>query len=168
MLTLILLATLTQVYEVDYHFMLNQENWVIDQLPEHSGYTKYIPAKLAEQVNLWHDPCWRCRKQSNEAIVSDPSNLRWMFWTIRSLNPQVELHSEAIINHLIICTKCSGTGYCNGFIPDPKFENSCLRCFSGKLFHDPDHPDRQCLACGGTGIFENWPDAPWQLRRTYR
>lgn len=151
MLTLVLLASLTQVYQDDFYFMAAQENWVIDNLPKPVGYMDHIPPELAEQVALWREDCWRCRKGANERVLAmGPSVVRWLFWPLRAKDLRVSMHAESMINALIRCRFCED-GTCGGFTqPDPD-KYTCEVC--GSYWFRHAFVANNCIHCGGAGVF---------------
>jgi hypothetical protein len=159
MLTLVLLASLTQTYEPDFYFMMAQENFVIDQLPKPVGYMTYIPAELAENVKLWEDDCWRCRKQANAKIISmGPDVIRWLFWPLRARDVRTSLHAEAMIESLIRCGACGGSGRCDGYIQAAPDEYTCLVC--GSLRYSHAFRSDECVHCEGRGAFSTYKGEP--------
>jgi hypothetical protein len=153
MLTLVLLASLGQVYADDFYCMQAQENFVIDNLPKPVGYMTYIPAELAEQVDRWADECWRCRRTANQNVLAlGPSYIRWLFWTMRSTDLRTALHSEAMIMALARCSHCGGGGYCQRFVPMKDYPETCETCwFYREYRHDGE---TRCVHCDGGGMFE--------------
>lgn len=160
MLSLLLAAVVSQITPEDYAKIQAEENWVIDSLQRPVRYHKYMPSAIAEQADLWDDPCYRCRKRANEAVVAmgDPA-LRWMFWTLRSTSPSIQLHSEACIRGLLKCNVCNGSGRCEKYIAKHyKMEKwtweYCLVCGRSRQNHDDVSYPRECIHCGGQGIFQ--------------
>jgi hypothetical protein len=153
MLALILAAAVSsQVFENDFYFMKATEDWIIDNAKPPIRYSTFIPKELCEQVDLWNDDCFRCRRRANEAVVRmGPSMVRWLFYPLRAKSLSVKLHTEAVINKLIACRFCDGLGVCVKFSPMKDFPHTCERCWFYDLTHQYENP--RCVHCGG-GPFE--------------
>lgn len=153
MLGLILATALaTQVYEQDFYFIKAQEDWIIDDAKPPIRYSQFIPKELCEQVDLWNDDCWRCKRRANEAVVRmGPDMIRWLFYPLRAKSPSVALHAEAVINRLIACPECGGDGECDGYVQSEGSPEMCVVCHAGKSWHE--YGDKICFHCNGRGKF---------------
>lgn len=154
MLTLILAASISQVYREDFHFMKAQEDWVINNSPKPVRYTKFMPRELAEQVNLWADDCYRCRKRANEAVVAmGPKVIRHLFWALRAKDPAIAMHAEAVLLCLTKCPHCHGEGVCGTFVPMEPKTWACNVCWASEVYHEGGW-EQACVHCKGDGYLE--------------
>jgi hypothetical protein len=155
LLTLILLASLGQVYAQDFYFTQAQENWVIDQMPKPVRYSQYLPAELTAQVDIWDEDCARCRRNANTCVIAmGPDAIRWLMWTCRSKSVRISMHSEACITALIRCKYCKGEIYCPGFVPIKEQPLICDVCETSKYWHAIS--SSECSHCIN-GFFEIQP-----------
>lgn len=154
MLSILIAAALATITPDDYFFMKCQEDFVIDNLPSPKRYGDYLPKEIVEQARLWDDPCWRCRKHANEEVIKigEPA-VRWLFWTSRSTNVQIQMHSNSCLRGLIKCRRCNGVGSCFKFKPTPGMTTVCADCWYSEFNHDEDE-GTPCRHCNGTGSFE--------------
>lgn len=152
-MSLILAAAVAgQVYEADFYLIKATEDFVIDSLPKPVRYSQYLPKELAEQVDVWREDCWRCRRTANRSVLAmGPGVIRWLFWTIRAKDLRTSFHSEAMIVALSRCRYCRGTGECPGWRPMNEFPKTCVHCGFYEVAHQYELP--RCCHCYG-GRFE--------------
>lgn len=154
MLPMILAAAMsTQVYADDFFFMKANEDFVMDSLPPRSVFDRYIPAELAEHVQIWSEDCWRCRRNANADVVKmGPKVIRWLFWPLRAKDLRVSMHANAVLATLAKCRHCGGDGECPGFKAAKLQPYTCEICLTSQFSHVYQRLD--CVHCGGTGLFE--------------
>lgn len=158
---LILLAALAQCPpQDDFYFMMAQENWVMDQAiaaDDHAGFERFMPPEVAKQVLLFREDCHRCRRRARDDVIAmGPDALRWMFWSLRSIDWGISTTSEQVINLMIRCPRCDGEGYCREFRPSPDRRDTsgaCHVCGMQPDYHKYMNYDPVCSKCVGRGVF---------------
>lgn len=158
---MILLAALAQVPTADdFYFAKAQEDFVMDvdiAANDHAGFERRMPPEIAKQVLLFRDDCWRCRERARDDVVAmGPDAMRWLFWSLRSIDWNISTMSSQALHRMILCHRCDGKGFCREFVksPDPSdHSDSCYVCGAHEDFHEFDYYPPTCSQCSGRGIF---------------
>lgn len=159
--TMILIAALAQVPTADdFYFAKAQEDFAMDIAvanDDHAGFERYMPPAIAKQVILFRDDCWRCRERARDDVVAmGPDALRWMFWSLRSIDWNISTVSSQAIHRMILCRRCGGDGWCHEFKKSPDEgdqSNSCFVCGMQETYHETSYYPPVCSQCSGRGIF---------------
>lgn len=153
MLTMLAMMLALQVPAEDSHFVVALEKSIYS-FETSRNLDRVLPSRQAKLVRNLGCNRYDCREVSSE-VLSEPTgnNLRALVWGTHMKDVEIASRCKNILDMILPCSHCSGTGYCPRAQRQYGVCDECYRRYTSTsdLLIDQVYYDKGCVFCLKTG-----------------